>query len=209
MGVTSSSGVVSSWRGQVRGTNLTPPGTGPTYAADGANFGGKPVVQTAITGSKVLACTGLSGFVANGSKPYVFSVYRFRVLDTGLNAGVFDLGDAALTRHYLTWRTDNSVHFLVNNATDVAGPVGDLLPHTAQTWVGTVTNLTVDASAFTAVGATGVSADVTQIGLGCLSFAGNIQPSDTSHAMHLVCSSVPSGAQIAAIKALTLADWGV
>lgn len=80
-GITLASGNVSSWIDQRSGWNFAQAITAqqPPYAADGANFKGRSVIQAAPGAqSKLLKATGT--FFPQGARPYIVIVFRQRVL---------------------------------------------------------------------------------------------------------------------------------
>lgn len=217
-GVARTGANVTSWTGGVLGTVLSVPAANPQYAADGTHFLGKPVVQTAVSGSTGLriANTG-STFLATGLRPWTFSVTRLRALGavdntqyTMLDFGVNATSDRHLIQHFRNvGATVRNLRATLSGATATGPDPFDTSPHTVQAWLdGANANLTVDTTNYQTASVQTLGANCTAIGVGCAASAA-VQFSDFSHALHLVCSAKPSAGQIAAIKALSFRDWGV
>lgn len=81
LGISTSSGLVTSWTGQIRGVTLQPNATQyrPTYGADGTFFRAKSVVKFSYSSLTHLYATGLSPLGADSDYHYIFSVNRYPV----------------------------------------------------------------------------------------------------------------------------------
>lgn len=81
LGISTSSSLVTSWTGQIRGTTLQPNATQyrPTYGADGTYFRGKSVVKFSYSSITHLYVTGLSPLGNDADYHYIFTVNRYPV----------------------------------------------------------------------------------------------------------------------------------
>lgn len=201
-----------SWTGLIRGITFSAPAVPqrPNWAADGANFNGRNVVQCATSGTKCLKVAGLSGFMPAGSRPWIFGVARYRTLGAGgAFPALYDFGGAAsdLIITSLTPGGAGSSLRAYWSPTVVTGPAADTNVHGTATWLdGTNENLSVDGSNTSGANAAALSADITNIAIGN-GVTTDAVCSNTSHAMRLVCSQYPGAAAAAAVLALAKADW--
>ena len=201
----------TTWTGQIGGRVLTAPGS-TSISPDSSFFKGRAVAQ-ANTGSGWRG-VGFSPVFTTGNRAYSFSVFRMRVLQTAANEwGIFDLGaDAALDAHYIKHRVDANNFRLdyTGGPSVVIKSPPDLIPHILEVWpdgTNLITQLdggTPVTGAFTG----GLFGNITAIAIG-MAASGVYHMSDSSHAFHMICSSVPTPAERAALRAWARGYWGV
>lgn len=210
-GIALASGDTQSWTDQVGGVTETAPAAGqrPTYAADGANFRGLPVVQSFLTGAKFLEnqTTIPATLIPSGSRPWFLMVGRAR--DVGTSGNIIDASDAGagaqdvyfsnLATQRLFWAASGVI---VNIARDTN-------VHLTE-WGADGVNATiaVDGVDTNVASANAMSATITKLAFGgdARSLAGN--ESNHSFAMVIICRSKPSASERAAVLALARAEWG-
>jgi hypothetical protein len=206
LGIATVSGNADTWTGQVGGRVLQAPAAGqrPTYAADGTVFGGKPVVQCDHAAVKLMRSAVLSTVVASGTRPWWYSIARSRTL-TGNVECLFGYGDTSVDN--LCFQLNSAVFAALSGFSGVSTTL-DTARHSLAIWLdGVNVNIALDNAAPTTVGGTGaITTNLTQVALGGNSVSAG-QAGDWSIALHLVCSSKPSAAQIAAVEALALREF--
>ena len=194
----------SAWVGQLGGRSLTGTGT-PVVGADGAFFNGRPVAQTAITGSKYWSATGLT-VAATGTRPWMYSIARARTLDATSRFLVGGGGGAIA--HGLRARTANFRSLWNSAASNDTAGAADTNPHRFSTWLdGTSISLRVDGTSVTAAYTPALTADLTEIYVGKNPVAADT--GDSSIAFFLICSAIPTASEITALDAWSLRYWGV
>ena len=194
----------SSWTDFIGGRVL-PGVNSPTVGTDGSNFRGRRVAQPTTTGSKYWLGSGLGTIVAAGARPWMYVIGRARSVPD------------ALTRYFIQTNGVNGLSFRANGFRclwDSAGSLttaaaADTTPHEFSTWVtASLTNLQVDSNLTTTGGYTAAMvANMTSVGIGSDSIGGFIP--DTAIAFVLICSSLPSVAERAALNAYSDSYWGV
>lgn len=203
------SGAVSTWKGIMRasGPAATAAGTRPVFGADASRFGGKNVVQCAVTGSKCLIGSGLPALAKNGTRPWLFCRSRCRsavitALQTFVSWGV------AGSRDYPTIFTD-AVAGLTFNAFGsfvgtTIGPASDNAVHNFAAGLnGSVQRLLVDGVAYDFANTGTIFDDITGLNVGAEQSTG-AQVGDTSHSVIVLLGAYHAGrvAMISAIAAL-------
>ncbi len=215
---TNLSGRVLAWTSCLNSLRMTPASSGarPTFAVDGSNFRGKPVVQCTAAGTGLYGDLSPSDAFISGFYPWVCSVYRLRAVPgTDGDYIVADFGHALSNDiAYLQYRRvsgTTTLRYDINNGSqEVTGPTADTNQHTVFGWSDTVNmNIQVDNGSITSAGG------ATYLGSGLYGFSVGRQAnqpilySDTSHAMHLVCAQKPSASEITALLRVIAEDWGV
>jgi hypothetical protein len=216
--VATDGGGVTTWTG-VNGNVLTPTvGQQPAYSADGTNFKGLPVIQTTLGAGVATGLSSTGTFVTTGTRPWTFSVARFRTVPSvDQSYSIIGIGRAALSdNHYVHgWRTSSGATNNIIGYTNSSGAGGTVIGPLIDTDVhsfhysndGVNNVLTVDSTVYTTAFTAAVSANLTIIGVGRAA-SGTYHASNTSHALHILCSSSPNAEQIAALKNLAYRDFG-
>lgn len=211
-GVSVNSGNTASWTGRFLGLVIPAPSVPkqPPYAADGTIFGGKPVIQIALSGLKYLRATGLAVLFASGTKPWTFAIGRYRIANASLVSVLVDAGITAVSDD-ASIRVGASNKFEANTTgySVCVGGTADTARHSFQQWLdGASLNLSIDNGAPTQVGAVGnITHSTTTLALGCAAGAADVQVSTTSLALYFACSAKPAAARVAEINALGLAEF--
>lgn len=211
LGIATVSGNVDTWTGQIGGRVVQAPAAGqrPVYAADGGVFGGKSVVQCAIAGVLCLRGIGLTQIYATGTRPYTFTVGRFRGATPGAFATMADVGvNAVSSEADLRINVTNQIEVFVSGVGQATGGAATTPRHSYSQWLdGVNLNLSVDSGApVTAATAGSIGHNVTAASFGSGAFAVT-HPSDSSIALQICCAAKPSAAQIAALEALALVEF--
>lgn len=212
LGVSLVSGEVDAWAGQLRGTiaNATGPTARPAYGADGTLFNGRKVVQCAGATAKGLRNAGSANLITIGQRPWLFSVFRYRVV--GGTSSVIDFGIAnAVNSHSLAFAVNNFLGFFQNSATGIPDVQSTVVfgtsPRVVMAWSdGTNANINVSGTLTTAPFVGAMTTNTTDLGIART--AGGAWPTDTTHAFHLLCSSKPTATEISALAAWAQAYWG-
>lgn len=210
LGIALVGSAVDTWTGQIRGTVLQAPAAAqrPVYGADGSNFGGQSVVQCAAASIKCLKASGLTGFLASGSRPWTSNVVRFRDL-AGTAPFVNDIGTAATDEHRVRANTGGTSfqYFLAATGTSSAGAANTNVNSLVGWGDGTNGMVAVNGVVSSGANISSLVNDVTALAL-AVAITTNSVISNTSHAHYLVCSAAPSAAQQAAVLALQRSEWG-
>lgn len=194
----------AAWVSQMGARSLPGVNT-PVVAADGGFFNGRTVAQSALTGGKAWLGTGLSTIAAAGTRPWLYCVGRARTLGAGGRSMVATNGSNAI-RYFV-----GDFRCLWNSAGSQAStfPV-DTSHHRFSTWVDAVagTAIRVDSTQNASAGYTSaIAVDITAVAVGQNTAGAEI--GDVSVAFFLICSAVPSGGEMTALEAWSLAYWGV
>lgn len=175
----------------------------PTVGADGSFGRGAPAVQCASAGTQRYLATALSGLFPSGTRPWVYTVCRYRAL-TGNFPCALSLGSATTTQISLV-STISGVNFRGYLApTVVLGPTPDTAVHGLGTWGdGVNVNISVDGVITTAANAAATAVDISNIGIGTggSSDAGDTILGNISFWLILISRRYPGAAKAAAIHA--------
>ncbi len=219
-------GEVLGWTGAVKGTRLAPATSGnrPTFATDGSNFRGKPVVHTAETGTKGLygeAPGAGAPVVPNAKNVWSISVCRIKTVP---GAGVdqrwtiFDGGhNLSNDLHFLEYERisgTTALHYQMNSGigtgANLVGPTPDANQHVYVCYTnGSQSRIDIDGSNAASTANTAV------VNSGIWGFAigrragQNINGSDVAHAMHLICSAPPTSGELTTLMQLIASDWSI
>jgi hypothetical protein len=213
-GVSGPAGFVDTWRDQIGGRVLAAPTAAqrPVYAADGSRFGGKLVVQCAITALKELKASGLSGLLTAGSRPWLFIVARNRNPPNGTFPFFVAVGTSAAS-HFVLRVTSGGGAFQAllgdGAAFDIATTVAaaDANVHNMSAWPdGVNLNLLVDSTLTQAAGIRTLQSDTTDIAVGTASPVDTVI-SDTSIALMLLCTAYPGAGPAASTSALAAVEY--
>lgn len=211
LGIATVSGNVDTWTGQIGGRVLQAPAAGqrPVYAADGSVFGGKSVVQCAVTGSLCLSTGTIAQLIASGTRPCVVSVHRYRAT-AGVNPVAFDFYKAGIADVFTSYKTGGAAFGCSINAfggSQVSGAAIDTARHCESLWPDG-TNLVLDlaGSQATAAFSGSLTNNITGVGVGCIGNASS-NFSDTSHALLILLSAYPGAAALAAVQALAASEF--
>lgn len=213
LGVSLLAGAVSSWTGQKAGTVLPFSGARPGYGADGTDFNGRNVIQCVQATSSLFAA-GLPVYAANGSRPYVISIYRYRALPVPADVRtLFSLGVSGVVDAFIQ-RVDNPgvPRFQLTGTalSVVAASPADTNKHRYEAWAdGVNVNTMVDAALVQTPSAFALTNNLTTIAVSNAAGAGAVQQSSTSHAFHAIYTAYPGAAVVAALRAYTLSYWGI
>lgn len=220
LGVALIGGEVDTWTGQLRGLALQAISASqrPTYAADGANFKARLVVQSNAAATRGLTLNPVAPpLTVAGSKPHAYLITRYRTLPAGGNAFFYISVDTLPTAAAIpfgslgvntagglfSWwypRTGTPVLSGTTLSTAVAR-LESLLDATntdivrlngAQIYAGSATATTSDATAMCVGHDRG----------GATSFL------DASFAFFLLCASAMTAPELAALNAWAQAYWG-
>lgn len=211
LGIATVTGNVDTWTDQIGGRVAQAPGAAqrPVYAADGTKFGGKPVVQCALTGSLLLRASGVTAYAASGTKPWLFCVFRWRNVPSTVGS-LYDLGVNAAADSMIIRSTAGGVLRAEGSAVGtITGPNIDTNRHSAQVWVDAVnSNLSIDNAAPITLNIGGLALPVTTTALGIGSSAsGAGQPCDVSIALWMLAAVYPGAAAATAIDNIALAEF--
>ena len=207
---TFASGTIDTWTDQVGGAVLPAPSASnrPNYTVDGTAFGGRSVVQTAVTGSKLLRATALTSIAPSGSRPWLFIRGRWRS-DSGttslwaVHAGSAGSSLAVIRNSPFTQFQGTDVNTL--NVNDGSADFG---VHSFSAWAdGTNLNIDVDGSASSASFSGSLGAALTKIGVGVYAQDGATGKCDFSVGLILICSSYPGLAISNTARALAAQDF--
>lgn len=202
LGIGLVSSEVDTWTDQIQSVVVTAPSSTnrPAYAADGANFLSRSVVQCAITGSKSLASASLTAGVlpAISTRPYWVGVVRMR--SGGSARTLFSCVNSGNTTR--VWAVNGNSSFLVQNpssATSVSPGVLGTTVHFVEIWLdGTNANVRVDGT-LTSVAFTGSMLDnMIKIFVGSLT--GNTSVGDASWAALMCFTALPTSGYIASLR---------
>lgn len=209
LGIATVSGNVDTWTGQIGGRVLAAAAAinRPAYAVDGSVFGAKPVVQTSLASLTYLRVNGLTpALFASGTKPWVYSVARFRVANPGLFSHLYSASGGS-DHNYIRISNGNNVQGGSSSGGLVTDGAADTVRHGFQTFLdGTKINLVIDGTVTQAAVAGSTTADATRFSVGCAG-ADGIFVSTASIALIVCCTAKPNAAQIAAISALASAEF--
>jgi hypothetical protein len=217
LGIVTVANEVDTWAGQKAGLTLTASSATqrPTYAADGSNFRGRPVVQCEIAVNRGMLGT-FAPFTSAGSRPWAFLVWRERTLQTvnpeyfvSFGAGGFGQG------FFPAWHPGggNNWAFTSNNN----DPVAIFNPHNTnqhRTEVGYDPGnadkfyYSMDGAArIFAAASTVVANACTTLAVGRRHDADSAR-ADSSHAFIVIASSKPTDLEIATLNSDAQAIWG-
>jgi hypothetical protein len=147
--------------------------------------------------------------MAAGTRPYVFSVFRM-VTDAATQAP-FSLTEVGVEAsfYYQQLGGAGDLRVVANNGAAVANfSTSDLAVHAYEMWAdGALLHAVVDGTDTTAAFAGTAGGAIDDIGVGYLPH-GATQVTDANHALHIICASVPSADQRAALLAMARATWG-
>lgn len=215
LGVTVVSGGVDAWVGQKQSTSLPAVtlGTGPVYSASDAAFGGKPSITGAL--GKAFRKTGLSGFMANGSKPYLWAVARMPTLIVdAVQHILIDYGKAGVS--------DNAKINTLGTATtsdistvNSSGTATNTSPGTSAIFVeswcdsGGTTHLAFGGVDVATASGAAINQAIDAIGIFVAASTAGVQYGAFALAAHGCCDIVPSAPDRAALYALAQSEYGV
>lgn len=206
--VPTSAGKVINWRGQMLGTLLqsTSVPTRPTYGADGTTFGSKSVVQCNGASGWLLA-SGLSTFLASGSRPCVFVRARYR--SASADATLVDFGVTGISDDLdLKLGPAGAALDYYGSGTTVTCSNGiDAIVRSHSAWAdGTNKNLKVSSQLNQAVSAAGLGHNISEIAIGRAA-SGVYHLGVHSTALIFVLSSYPGATIMANIDAIATAEF--
>ena len=211
-GITLSSGAVQSWQDQLNGFVLSALGASqrPSYAADGSNFGGRPVVQTAASSTRILQGTFGSAWLAGGERLAMFTAMRLRT--SAHFVFLYEVSDGTTDRG-IWFYTDTS------NSSFNAGPNGgvltlagelDVTPHVTLVHMRATANkrleLQPEGVSTTYASTAALAGQLTQVTLGARRTPSG--PGDWSIAEVIGCRDL-SDAQAASVVAAMRAKWTI
>lgn len=200
--------VAGSWTDQIQGYNLTNIAVATAYAADGGNFNGLPVHQTAVAGPAVLRLTAPAPAAwSAGANPYFMIVGRFRAYPAG-NAMLARVLDAPFGSNTLALQTSAGVNILgIVDGVSASTAFSNTNVHTFELWGdGVNANLSIDGAAPVQVGAAPIVNNSGPLSVGG-SHTGTLM-CDASLALWLGCVTKPTDGQRAQARALARATWG-
>jgi hypothetical protein len=202
----------AAWIGQMGARSL--PGTGslPAVGTDPGFFKDR-IVGKSTAGGTFWRGTGFTGLPVSGDKPWVMLVGRLRnttfagVDEIMCGAGRDGVDDDARLAAQLTGGVWRATFSGAPNIAVSTAPI-DAAVHNFKAWRdGTLVNLQVDATLYTAADGGGLSASVNAVGIGgpcnTPSFG-----ADLNAAFFLICKTKPSAAEISALDAWARAYWG-
>lgn len=202
-----------SWTDRRRQLQLTNVANPTTYAVDGSHFKGLPVHQTNVAPGAVLrALTPNPVIYSAGARPYMFCVSRARAYPAGGAVLCCRVLDAPLAANTIVAQSSggNTIQGLVDSggSTAPANTFGNTGVHAIEVW-------TEAAGSFTAIDgltvATGAAVTLTN-NSGHISIGGNHLGagllSDSSHALVLLCTAVPTLAQRQQLLDMAELIWG-
>lgn len=214
LGVSLVGGEVDSWTGQLQGTVLaTANGAAqrPAYGVDGSFFGGRPVVRSAITGTRYLKSAVVAPLVLAGSKPHIYWIMRWRTAADQNTAVVFadSLPTATAGMLHLVSSTDLWAYWYPHSPVVRTG-----LPNTSvctsETFINSAGAEVFRFNGTSIVGATtGLSCpgDLRAVQIGGDRNRANAA-ADGSFAFVLLCASEMTAPELAALNAWATAYWG-
>jgi len=200
--------VTDTWTDQIANAVLPAPSGAqrPPYMPDDGIFGGKSVVQTAITGSKILFSSTLSGIAASGTRPWLFAYGRFRD-SAGTNE--FAVGAGGILRSLAV--RDAFGNFAASDVTTVnvnSGVALNFVPHSMECWAdGTNLNLQLDAVKYSAAYALDINTALTNVCVGASCQYGDAAIGNYSAALIIICSAYPGAATAALIRSMAAAEF--
>lgn len=198
------SGTVQTWTSAL-GRVLTAPAAGqrPAFSADGTRFGGKSVVQCAVSGSLCLRGVALSQLFANSTRPWAYTIGRTRNAIPGAFSTLTDAGvDAVSDEMTVRINPTNQIEAFCSGIGTTTGAAVDVNRHSYQQYLdGTNLNLAIDNVVVGTFSAPGVNTfhAVTAVGIGC-DASNPIHLCDASVACYVLATTRPSNAQIAALE---------
>jgi hypothetical protein len=216
-GVATSGGAVISWTDMLQQIVLLAQSvpTRPVFGADGtANFAGRPVVQSAVSGSKCLITANLTAplLLATGSLPWLWTVCRLRTIGTGSNSTIMQVVDNPVTRAQPVFFSLSNLLKAQDGVTTVTTPstYSDLTPHAyahgySPSGAVILNKDTVSIATPLGSGLSVKSPGGAKLSLGA-AFNGT-SPSDSSFATLLAMSAQPSAAQQSALLAVDKYLW--
>lgn len=201
---------IDTWTDQVGGRVMQAPSAPQDVvrAADGSFFGGRKVVQTAISGLHVLRGSGFSPPLAvTNDLPCVFVRARHRT--TGANRYLTD--DYSLSSNRSTTHSTNAAsRWMFTNVTtsNAVSLVSDTNVHTAIGWIdGTLIHIDVDGAETSAADTFVIAGNQTSLSFGVFNLDGTSGPADGSLAIVGFLASDPGPSVRAAIRALCAAQY--
>lgn len=211
------SGAVDTWTGQKLGIVASAPAAGqrPAYGADGAYFLGANVVKCTRVATRVLkVADGGATLFASGTRPYVMTVTRNALIEA-YDMDVFAVLDsfAAATvvvpkQQYITASGKHGGLFY-NNSTAVVSSV-------SYTTTPTRVSVYMESDNKTSINVDGTIA-TSASGTGAITAAGKVvefgydrgSATTVNFRGAILCAAKPSAAEITALNAWVLANWGV
>lgn len=200
---------VDTWTGQIQGTVLQAPAAGqrPVYGADGTVFGGKAVVQCAVTGSLCVRNNVAFpiGLIPTGTQLWVGFVQRMRTLSTTVN--LIDIESAsAIQMNTYSLSSLSNVHLFSAGADRASGAAITTGRQLLATSIdGVNAKISVDGTVTSAAYASTTTAPCTKIAFGGSTTGTGC--ADLSLAVGWICSAPPSAAQYTALAAAALAEF--
>lgn len=211
-GIATVSSNVDTWTGQSAGIVLQAPSGAqrPPYAADGAVFGAKSVVQCTTTGTLVLRCTTLNpALIPAGSRPWMGVCGRIRTSATANLFGIGRVADGAGAQQMDVYSLSGDLHMQVAAADKVvlAGGVATTRIF-FEIWAdGVNAYIAKDGVNTSAVFAGSTSGACDRIGVGDNAITAGGSPADMSFAQVFLCNAYPGAAAAAGVRALSLAAY--
>lgn len=202
-----SAGFASTWQGATRRIAIPAIGGGVSVAADGSNFRGLALPQSAITGTRAFKGTGLGTLVASGGRPCAASVYRYRNV-TGTFPCTYDYGEGTNSRHNLVINGTSYRAFQDPNVANSAGGTVNTNVHFAATWAdGTNVNIYLDGAVASAASTASLANNLTAIAFGTDLGAGNLTISNVTHGFHVLWSAFPGLAVLELVRSLLRTEY--
>lgn len=216
-GVGLSGAAITGWTGQYRGLVLTPNATSarPTYAADGSNFRGQPVVQCAKSNLGMLQNTGLS-LGSSSDVGHLVVIGRTRVDPTGTDYDHIGIALSSTVGRYLTIQQASSSHAWAQitftshgNFTQTPTNAVDTAPHLFDLGNDAASNRTwidgIDGGGAGSIEAATMESPVSTLQIGANTSG---RGSEFSFALFAYLFSQPTSAQRATLRELARAEFG-
>lgn len=204
---------VDQWIGQLQGWAVLAPAAGqrPDYVLSDPAWNGTPIIQCSQTGAKGLRNPTVGATVAgSASRPYMLSAIQIHTLPAASQLwSVFGIGvNATSDPQYDAFQTFGGSQWRPTVCTGnvQATAVADTNKHILECWADGVNgNARDNGVLYQAANVSALGTNCTAIGLG-LAASTNTHGGNIKRAFHMLCSSKPSEAYIAGLKAW-LAYW--
>lgn len=199
------------WKGQIASTLVSAPGVPnrPAYGPVGSKGGGKPAVQTAVSGAKCLIVSGLPTLAASGTKPWLYVRGCWANASIEVNGTIVDFGALAVSDDIIirSGDTNGAPNKISLYSPIVEGPAYDTNMHSMHAWKdGTSQNFKVDSTLYTVAHTFSITHNITAIGFGRAA-SGNYQLGTASAWLIFLLSAYPGATIAAAIDALATAEF--
>lgn len=164
-----------------------------TFAADGTNFNGTPVIGTDNSG-RYMSGTGFSTMVTSGSFPYVCGVARFTFTGGGSQV-IFGIAGATNTQLYAYGVGGTINGRYIGGVTTVSDGATDSSVHFYEIWIdGTNLNIAVDLATSSAAQPGAINQDLNAFSVGNDPIQNTLFMSGF-HSRYIVANATPSLAQ--------------